>query len=277
MDLKTKLKALETMSEEQFVIQNFDELIHHMLIQIGSTDPELRDNLIYSTFVKLINGNYLNKQLLQHITETCLDHQHLFYQLGERNSDAVFTRSFSSLVIAAILGKDKDAELLSSDVCLRAFASSYTYLRQENDTRGYVEGKGWAHSIAHGADLLVSAVEHPSYQSESSKEFLVTVQSCLFKGTVYTDNEDERLIYVIESLIDKEMQENELEEWIINLFNELEVLFENDRYSLNFYRIKTNVLNFIKSLYFRLGYKNCCHNTRNMIIQNLEIWHKKLY
>lgn len=277
MDLKSQLQSLEDMSEEQIVNQNLDELIHHMLIQIGSTDPELRDKLIYSTFVKLINGNYLNDQQLQHIIETCLDHQHLYYHLGELSSDSVFTRSFSSLVIAAIIGKDKDAKLLPTDVYLRAFASSHTYLRQENDTRGYVEGKGWAHSIAHGADLLVSAVEHPYYQRESFKDFLVTIQSCLFKGIVYTDNEDERLIYVIESLVEKEMPEIELEKWVINLFNELEVLFEKEAYSLNFYRTKTNVKNFVKSLYFRLGYQDICENARRTIKENLEVCHKKYY
>lgn len=99
---------------------------------------------------------YLDKKQLLYIIEICLDQQHLFYQLGEAKSDSVFTRSFSSLVIAAILGKDKDMKLLPEDVFLRVFISSHTYLRQENDTRGYVEGKGWAHSIAHGADLLAS-------------------------------------------------------------------------------------------------------------------------
>ena len=71
------------------------------------------------------------------------------------------------------------------------------------------------------------------------------------------------------------MSEIELEEWIINIFAKLEMLFEIDRYSLNFYRMKTNALNFVKSLYFRLGYKNICLNTRNLIKEHLEIWHEK--
>lgn len=105
----------------------------------------------------------------------------------------------------------------------------------------------------------------------------MTIQSCLFKGTVYTDNEDERLIYVIESLIKKELPEIELEKWVNNLFNELEMLFEKEAYSLNFYRTKTNVMNFVKSLYFRLGYQDICENVRKTIKENLEICHKKYY
>lgn len=277
MNLKSQLQTLQDMSEEQIANQDLDKLIQLMLNQIGSTDSELRDKLIYSTFVKLINGNYLDKKQLLYIIETCLDKQHLFYQLGEINSNSVFTRSFSSLVIAAILEKDKGAKLIPDEVCLKAFASSHTYLRQENDTRGYVEGKGWAHSIAHGADLLASAVEHPYYQQELFNEFLLTIQSCIFKGSVYTDNEDGRLIYVIESLVKKEMPEIELEKWVNDLFNELELLFEKEEYSLNFYRTKTNVMNFVKSLYFRLGYQDIYEKVRGTIKENLEIFHKKYY
>ncbi|QED49317.1 DUF2785 domain-containing protein [Cytobacillus dafuensis] len=276
MDLKSLLIELNDMTEEQILNQNLDELISDMLTDIGTIDSDLRE-LVYSAFAKLISENYLDKRQLQYIMETCLDHNHLFYKIGEINSDSVFTRSFSSLVIAVILNKDKDDRFLSTDILLRAFESSISYLRQEKDTRGYVEGKGWAHSIAHGADLLASAIDHPSYNTGMSKDFLDTVHNCLFKGPVYTDNEDERLIFVIESLMDKDLKETELVEWVINIFSELEAVFEKESSYINFYRIKTNVMNFVKTLYFRLGYKNIGHHARNTIKENLEIWFKKYY
>lgn len=265
---------MENMLEEQIVNEDLNELIRQMLLQIGSTDSELRDKLIYSTFVKLIKGNYLDAQQLRHIIQTCLDQHHLFYQLGETNSDSVFTRSFSSLIIAAILEKDADTKFLSDDIYLRVFICSHTYLRQESDTRGYVEEKGWAHSIAHGADLLVSAVEHPNYKKEIFQEYLATIQACLFKGEVYTDNEDERLINVIESLVKKDLSEVELETWVTNLFTELKILFEKEADSLYFYRTKVNISNFAKSLYFRLGYGNIFENVREVLKINLEVCHK---
>lgn len=57
MNLKYQLQTLQDMSEEQIANQELNELTNQMLIHIGSTDPELRDKLIYSTFVKLINEN----------------------------------------------------------------------------------------------------------------------------------------------------------------------------------------------------------------------------
>jgi isoleucyl-tRNA synthetase len=177
--------------------------------------------------------------------------------------------------MGAILDKDKDVRFLSNDIVSRAVERSNSYLRLEKDTRGYVEGKGWAHSIAHGADLLVSAINHPKYNTEQSKEFLDTVHNCLFKGAVYIDDEDERLICVIESLIDKDLEEKELEKWILNVFNQLETVLEKGSYSLNFFRVKTNIMNFVKTLYFRLGYKNIGYNARKYIKENLKIWHEK--
>jgi hypothetical protein len=276
MELKSQLRNLKDMSKEQLITQNVDELINNMLNNIGTIDSELRDKLIYTTFVKFIRESIFDKKQLQYIMKTCLDSDHLFYGIGDINSDSVFTRSFSTLIIASILMKDKDVRILTNDDLLLLFEKSNYYLRQENDTRGYVEEKGWAHSIAHGADLLVSLINHPTYNSTQSKEFLYTLCNCLFKGTVYTDDEDERLICIIDALFDKGLEEKELEEWLFNVFSQLEDIFVKEGYSINFFRIKTNVMNFIKTLYFRLGYKDVKGNVRNYIDKNIEFWYRKL-
>ncbi|WP_158077156.1 DUF2785 domain-containing protein [Caenibacillus caldisaponilyticus] len=278
MELKKQLIELKAMAKEQIFNLDMDDLIHKMLVNIGTVDPELRDALIYATFIRLIDDDFLTGRQLQAVMETCLDHNHLFYRIGETNSDSVFTRSFSSLIIAAVLEKDKKGSLLPAPLVAKATASGHSYLRQERDTRGYVEGKGWAHSIAHGADLLVAAINHPHYRPEQSKAFLDTVRHCLFKdAAVYTDDEDERLIFVIESLIDKGLEETEFVDWILKVFDDLEMLFEEEGHALTFYRKKRNVTNFFKSLYFRLGYKNRGDQVRRCIKENLKIWHQRLF
>ncbi|KGR76739.1 hypothetical protein [Ureibacillus manganicus] len=50
MTLKTELLNLD----QSIQTSNMDHLIERILDQIGSTDPELRDHLIYNTFGKLI-------------------------------------------------------------------------------------------------------------------------------------------------------------------------------------------------------------------------------
>jgi hypothetical protein len=151
------------------------------------------------------------------------------------------------------------------------------YLEQENDTRGYVEGKGWAHSIAHGADLLASCVLHPNFETAMFPECLETVQNCLFKEATYIDDEDERLIFVIEALIERNIEESDLETWVLNIVNRLAAIFENEGFSLNYFRKKVNTVNFLKSLYFRLLYKNTSSKVRDLIENKLKELHLQLY
>ena len=101
---------------------DLDRLTERMLKEIGSTDPELRDDLIYRTFVRLIHGSYLTPKKMTYITEICLEN--LFLSIGERDSDSVFTRSFSALVIALILEKDREQSFLDHELAVRAIESS---------------------------------------------------------------------------------------------------------------------------------------------------------
>lgn len=263
MELKTKLIEMKEMTNEQLTIQKADEIINQMLNNIGSTDAELRDSLIYSTFAEWIDKDYLTAQQLLYILEKCLDQEHLYHQIGEMHSDSVFTRSFSSLVIAVILYKDMEINFLNQRVVLHVFGQSLSYLRQENDVRGYVEVKGWAHSIAHGADMLVACIKHRFFGAELFEDALDALHQCLFKGTVYVDDEDKRLIYMIDALMDKGMGEDRLEQWIINVNKELEDIHKREGRSRHLYKTRTNVLNFLKTLYFRLG----CNNDRNLQVK----------
>lgn len=275
MKLKSELTNLETTIQQG----NVDALIESMLDQIGSIDSELRDTLIYNSFGKLILQDYLTVKQMEHITETCL--RNLFQDIGEKESDSVFTRSFSTLIIVLILKKDKEKRFLSEDILRRIFLESIRYLQIEADIRGFVEGKGWAHSIAHGADLLTEAISHLKYNINQSFECLETIKLCLFKDSTtelpFVDEEEERLIFAVESLYEQGVTESELQSWLINISSELNNLLENEGYSLNFFRKKSNVINFLRGYYFRLKFNNNCLELQRKIVDILEEWHKKMY
>lgn len=79
------------------------ELALEMVTHIGSPDPQLRDELIYSTFSHWIEEGVLSPEQLQELLAIALDDQHLFYRIGESGTDSVFTRSFSVLLLPLIL------------------------------------------------------------------------------------------------------------------------------------------------------------------------------
>ncbi|MFC5466029.1 DUF2785 domain-containing protein [Lederbergia graminis] len=275
--LKSELKAIDYNAVGKHNVNN--DLIERMLDHIGSTDPELRDTLIFNTLGKLIIEDYLTDNQMEHIIEVC--RKNLFLGIEEKESDFVFTRSFSSLVIALILEKDRQSPFLPRDITIKVIEESMEYLNLEKDIRGYVEGKGWAHSIAHGADLLAAAVRHPSFNNDLFVDCLAAVKQCLFKETTtntpYVDDEEERLLFVLEALIDKGLPISELENWIVDVSDTLEELKRNEGYSLNFFWKKSNMITFLRGLYFRLMYRGEFPELRTSIADFLKQWHNQLY
>ncbi|MBS8263743.1 DUF2785 domain-containing protein [Mesobacillus boroniphilus] len=263
--LKNELKELDFQKPETIKSKDLDQLIIQMVQHIGSTDPVLRDKLIYSSFYHLTKDGYLNHQQMEYLIQTCLDQNHLFIGIGSMNEDSVFTRAFSTLVIALILDRDREERFLSEEMALKAIESSILYLQKEEDTRGYVEDKGWAHSVAHGADLLAEAIKHPLFDLALASECLTTVGSCILKDTAYIDEEDERLIYAVIALLEKGMDENLLKEWIVNLSNNVTEIKNTTGYTPYYFRMNTNLNQFIKSLYFRLLFLNIGLQTRQEI------------
>lgn len=256
-------------------------LINSMLDEIGSVDPRLRDHLIYSSFAKLILNDYLNHSLMAHILEVCLDPFHLFYKLGETDTDSVFTRSFSALVIALLLEKDRHDQFLKKESVSKSIDASLYYLLHEKDLRGNVKEKGWAHSIAHGADLLSEAIKHPHFPMYNGTKCLEVVRCCLFKESTdclpYVDDEGERLVYPIVSLMEKGIQEDELVDWVTKIEGDLTELKEKETNSLHYFRVRTNVTNFLRGLYFRLSFKQQSEGLVLHIFNLLKKIHEQIY
>ncbi|MFD2831422.1 hypothetical protein [Corticicoccus populi] len=71
MLLKEELKNLRENDYKLSEDINIEHLIKQMQENIGDIDSELRDDLIYSTFGYLISNDFLSKEMLKHILETC--------------------------------------------------------------------------------------------------------------------------------------------------------------------------------------------------------------
>ncbi|WP_249649271.1 DUF2785 domain-containing protein, partial [Lysinibacillus sp. D4B2_S17] len=59
------------------------------------------------------------------------------------------------------------------------------YLLLEQDTRGFVPDKGWAHSIAQGADLASTTIKHPKFDLQYAPSILHALKLVTWKDTVY--------------------------------------------------------------------------------------------
>ncbi|MCP3739299.1 DUF2785 domain-containing protein [Rossellomorea sp. BNER] len=249
MNLKDELKKLMLLKDCELQTINLDPIIKEMLRQIGSTDPELRDHMIYIFFSRLIQGDFLKGDQLQYILEITMDNDHLFYRIEEINTDGVFTRSFSSLVMALVIEVDIKKTFLPQDLVMKAFNRTIEYFHKERDLRGYVEEKGWAHSVAHGADLMEALIKHPKINTRYYREALAAIEQFVLRDHgVYIDDEDERLVFPIEAMLKWETVE--IVEWIHGLDSKVLKVKGETRY----FHLKINTSHFLKSLYFRLKF-----------------------
>ncbi|PWN04142.1 hypothetical protein DJ010_00305 [Nocardioides silvaticus] len=81
--------------------------------------------------------------------------------IGESGTDTVFRRSFSALVVAEVIDRDSRRPRVSRTKIHEWGDRLATWFLMERDERGWVDGHGWAHAIAHGADAFGALARSP--------------------------------------------------------------------------------------------------------------------
>lgn len=277
MDIKETLQSFSTMtlSERQaFMLQHSDWLLQEMLAHIGSVDAELRDHLIYRTFIELLSDNLFTPQQLHYLFETAISEDFLYLHIGEKATDSVFTRSFSALLVAGLLAKDAELLVLNDDDLHIFFKKIGRYLLLEQDIRGYVQDKGWAHSIAHGADLAATTIKHPKFDLQYAPSILHALKLVTWKDNVYINDEEERLINIVDALLQQNYSEEALIEFVEQAFDRFEMHLMTQGYNNSFFSGRTCTLNFMKTLYFSLKMNNKAHQLQNTIYGQVSKWLK---
>ena len=130
-----------------------DDLTAELTAMLGSADPVLRDGTAYPALATWVHRGVYD-DLLTGLGDGMA--AGLTVGLGEVDTDSVFRRAFSALVLAAVIERDTEAQLLHADQVLRWGDRIVSWLLRELDLRSYVPGKGWAHAVAHGADAIAS-------------------------------------------------------------------------------------------------------------------------
>ncbi|TFE00849.1 DUF2785 domain-containing protein [Jeotgalibacillus sp. R-1-5s-1] len=227
-----------------------DNLILHMITHIGSTDPVLRDELIYQAFGIYVTENRFSDSQLHLITEQLLTQKKLLSGINQSVSDDLFTRSFSALIFALLLKQDHERRFLSKDYYERIVDVVQYYVSSENDLRGYVPDKGWAHAAAHAADLLEAIALHPLTGDGELGLVIKGVAHFLTSAPGYHDEEEERLAIAFLAYTTR----FELDGWLIDLQELIrEVVFHSDSLpDLERYRVKTSLKFFLQALFFKI-------------------------
>lgn len=231
-------------------------IVKSMIEHIGSTDSELRDKLIYSSFYQLIiEKNQIEHELLNELLELCLSDL-LFKGIGENDTDTVFTRSFTTLLIALILYRDNEDDFLSPDMVFKIKDKLIDYINLEKDLRGYISVKGWAHSVAHVTDSINELVKSSKIDKKFYLEILKVLWNKVFVSTsVYVHDEDERILIPILLMLNNGLEPKEIETLIQNVPIELKIQKEQIEEE-EYWFLYSNCKTFLKSFYIKIN-SNC--------------------
>ncbi len=209
-----------------------DATLQSMLENIGNPDPVLRDEVIYLGWIKLLEENRWNLSQKRGLLEEIMNQQLLFNGI-EDVSDAVFTRSFTALLLVLLIADDEIRPWLTTSEKEWIISNTLLYMSQEKDNRGLVEGKGWAHAFAHGADLLGALSQLDSLTSEHVVEMLACMSRALIEIENFLYGEDDRFAFAIVNFVEKnKISEDLLSQWILTQNQRLK---ETEAYNICWY------------------------------------------
>ena len=135
-----------------------DDLTAELTRMLGDPDPALRDGTAYPALTTWIERGVYD-DLLAGLGDGMASG--LLVGIGERDTDSVFRRSFSALILGECIARDNQRPLVPGNKVLEWGDRVATWLLRERDLRGWVPGKGWAHAVAHGADSLATLALSP--------------------------------------------------------------------------------------------------------------------
>jgi hypothetical protein len=214
---------------------------------LGSLDPELRDTLFYEALDGWIEAGRLTPEQLLHLVRRLVSPAFLFRGIGEPCGADVFRRTFSSLILDAIVRHLNGLEGGHTARIESVAEAMERYTMGELDLRGYVVPGGWAHAPAHAADVLASLAASPHLSGAWSERLLALVKAWLLKTpAVYTHQEDKRLARVVRNLCLHRTVDPR--PWIEGLIEACPGSFSD----MEAYARRTNLMNFLRALFFYL-------------------------
>jgi len=194
-----------------------DELTAELTRMLGDPDPALRDGTAYPALTTWIERGVYD-DLLAGLGDGMASG--LLVGIGERDTDTVFRRSFSALVLGECIARDNTRPLLPGGKILDWGDRLTTWLLRERDLRGFVPTKGWAHAVSHGADTLAILAASPHLATPELTVLLDVVADRLLLPVdrLFSSGEPDRLAFATIAILRRNVVPlRVLEPWIARI------------------------------------------------------------
>ena len=211
-------ELLRKMAEEK--PSYHDEEIQWLLDHLGDPSPEIRDDLVFTSFARGIQEGLFTQGQFHFIAEGVSYDGGLDKEI-DKGDLSTLERSFRALIYANLLSADGNEhsifyQVLQTHIRNTMLDQGLYYLSKEKDTTGFSSQYGWVHAFAHGADLLTEVVCHPDFPKNRVHE-VFDILGQLFKriSIRFTDDEDWRLARVLyEPILKGKLEQEQVASWI---------------------------------------------------------------
>jgi hypothetical protein len=104
-----------------------------------------------------------------------------------------FGRPFAALVLSEVARTDRVKEWMTPDELREMVRRASTFVEGVRDYRGFIDGQGWRHGVAHGADWLMQLALNPALDEEDMQRIVAAVDHQLMPDHAYVFDEPARL------------------------------------------------------------------------------------
>lgn len=194
-----------------------DDLTTELVEMLGDPDPAVRDALAYPVLATWISEGVYD-DLLTGLGDGISEG--LFPGLGEDGTDTVLRRAFSARLLGQSVLRDDLAHVVHTDAIFRWGDRAASWFVREQDLRGFVEGRGWSHAVAHGADLVGALARSTHFGKLELTVLLDVVGDRLLAPTRYRfyHGEDDRIARAVMTILHRNLLGIDvLEPWIERL------------------------------------------------------------
>ncbi len=229
------------------------DLTPELLELLGSTNIEERDPFGYMILAHwMIRDRYYSPNDLRGMAAQLV--HNLAAGLGEKDTDSVFRRTYSILILSLILHRDNQQPFFTETEINNLHRWSLEYFTAEQDLRGYVPGKGWAHSVANTADVFKFLARSRHLNAADLESILIAIADKLLLPVtdLYVHGEDERLVSAIVEILKRELLDWKAWDRWLERFVVWKESWEEGEFVPTIHAPWYNSKNLLRSLYFRL-------------------------
>jgi hypothetical protein len=180
---------------------------------LADPDPFLRDGIAFEALSAWMRAEQLAPATLHTLEDSLLS------RLEGDDADG-FRKPFAALALSELARTDRIAPWMTPEQRTRMADAAADYLRSVRDYRGYVDGEGWRHGVAHGADWAMQLALNEALQPAQVSALLDAVgsQSMPADDHAYAFGEPARLARSAAYLIARgDLEQSAIAAWLTRL------------------------------------------------------------